>query len=338
MALDYATLSINWARDFDLQNTKDLIGFSQLDSLHRDDLSITPYNLSRYFLYNRDLPPNTLNGRLINDYIRYRGGFITAGNKINSKYSNFTTNDTITVYLTSNFHSGLNMLDNRIRDLRRLGTIGILTGETRDNEALTVGDFKKFSYYKGMIMMWSGTHDQLTKNLPYWRLCAPPHSDSSPVNTVVVPNLQGKFIMGGRSAGSASPKVGDTGGGNRIKLVVDNLPTHKHNYNIVLAGAQGSLGPNTTFYTGPNTITNGNNTQQHAHTGKDGTQVISDTINLVTRNPITNTEITIPPQQSVQFRRPSSISPNTENRGGDETHENRPPFYALAYIIYVGSN
>jgi len=341
MALDYAILSINWSKDVDLQNTKDLIGFSQADNQHRDDLSVTPFTLSRYFLYNRDLPTNTQNGRSINDYIRYRGGFITAGDKVNSKYSNFTTNNTITVYLTSNFHSGINMLgSNRIYHLRRIGTIDQLISETRDNEALTIGDFKRYSYHKGMIMMWSGTYETLQNNLPYWRLCAPPHSGNT-INNVLVPNLQGKFIMGGYPRNGSTPRVGDLGGSNRVQLTISNLPTHAHSYNIQLAGAVGSLstaeGGALTFYTGGGDIIDGNNIQGHADDGRSG-RTRGTTISGVTRLPYNFTTITIPTQPNVAFIRPSSIAPNTEDRGGNQSHENRPPFYALAYIIYVGSD
>ena len=111
------------------------------------------------------------------------------------------------------------------------------------------------------------------------------------------PNLQDNFIVG---AGS-NYGVGDTGGVNSVTLNATQIPSHKHAY----AFAQGSNGAIGEGYNGiSNVVNQGNVTELEQSGGPDG--------------------------QSL-----AKFTANTAPTGGDQAHENRPPYYALAFIMRV---
>ena len=79
---------------------------------------------------------------------------------------------------------------------------------------------------KGSIIMWSGT------NIPYGYVICDGKNGT--------PNLLNKFIIG--SGGNY--KVGDTGGNEKIKLTVNQLPPHNHNFSskrICKSGSDNSV-------------------------------------------------------------------------------------------------
>jgi hypothetical protein len=77
------------------------------------------------------------------------------------------------------------------------------------NEVITL---KKNQIPKGSIIMWSGT------NIPSgYALCDGKNG---------TPNLVNKFIIGS----SGNYKIGETGGNEKIKLSVNQLPPHNHNF------------------------------------------------------------------------------------------------------------
>lgn len=366
--MPYATLSINYGDIFDVQNTQDVLGVAGLDISQRDDIAVCPTTLAQYFLYNR-----TTEGRGSNfglnrpEYLNYPGGFITTESRVDTKHSDLHVEKNLFVSLTANFNTGFDMRNfevgkttARLTNIRRLPSIDILVNQSREDEVITIGDFKKYHYYPGMIMMWSGTFADLQRYLPFWRLCAPPDAGSS-FPGVTVPNLLGRFIMGGsysdytskdnftppRNFGTPT-KIGIAGGEDFVKLVPNNLESHNHENYIDFTGGyadlwsvdEGTTSPRRglTFYTDGGTFKPQTPLVSHSGGspgGNNTTQGPWTTIDGVTRETFATTTIsrTYTP---VVLTRPSLQRDDRENRGGDLVHENRPPYYALAYIIYVG--
>lgn len=372
--------------------------------LQSDVELINPLVVAQYALYNRELEDENF-GLDDNDYLGYAGGFLTVDDKVNSKINPFSILGNFSIYNKTEFERDIFVRDPRInanRSVRNLfqyntSFVNIYANNSPDKEALSVGDFRRGTHHRGMIMMWSGTLADLETNLPYWRLCAPPDSDSSPDNTVTIPNLLDTFIIsanyrnadnesydthqpidndfdtpGGRNFGSSIRlNVGTTGGFNEVSLSADQMPTHRHDVNFEVSNpgsfsVTGSLGLNpyvgggrltnilsatakarclnayscvhlggcSNKYDGPNTACplarrcgSGNGCASGATYFRNGYSVKSNelsddafpegTIGL-TDEPITVTQL------------------EETNRGIASNHENRPDFYVLAYIIYVG--
>ena len=168
------------------------------------------------------------------------------------------------------------------------------------------------SFPLGGIVMWSGTTQQIP---PGWYLC-----DGGTYGGLKTPDLRNKFIVGsaGNGTGNATvPSTGPTfdtagnisrnytthdyGGFVAHKLSYDEMPSHQHAY----AFAQGSGGGMGNNYesTGISVVINrGNLTELEQSGGPDG-------------------------------QRLAAFTANTGPAGTNYAHENRPPYYALAYIM-----
>lgn len=170
----------------------------------------------------------------------------------------------------------------------------------------------------GAIMMWSGS----IANIPTgWALCDGQNG---------TPNLQGRFIVGATtgivmfdSVGYNYP-VGTTGGKNKVALTVNQMPTHNHN--TASSVADGSV--------------TSDRQGAHRHTiesflDKGGTgwrhNLECDTCNEDQQ------QITPSNSDMVVLSENGSHSHTIQlkARGGGQAHENRPVFYALAYIMKV---
>jgi len=145
----------------------------------------------------------------------------------------------------------------------------------------------------GVIVMWSGS----IANIPEgWALCN---------GTNGTPDLTDRFIVG---AGRAYT-VGNKGGADSITLSINQMPAHAHTgtgsgstnstgAHTHTQGGGGSFddgGPNVPGSTSGGTLTNISSNGNHSHT-------VAVTLAL-------------------------------NNAGGGQAHENRPPYYALAYIM-----
>lgn len=111
------------------------------------------------------------------------------------------------------------------------------------------------------------------------------------------PDLQDRFIVG---AGSGYA-VGNIGGVNSVTLDTTQIPSHKHAY----AFAQGSNGSIGEGYNGITSVANLGNVAELEQNGVNDGQ------------------------------RLAAFTANTAPTGGDQAHENRPPYYALAFIMRV---
>ena len=111
------------------------------------------------------------------------------------------------------------------------------------------------------------------------------------------PDLRNRFIVGAGSTYSS----GDTGGHNEISLTTHQMPQHNHTFS-------GSASHSHNFTIGPNDTDN-------------------DYYNKVAYSDI-GSQNTYPTSSATV-----TISGTTGNNGSGGAHENRPPYYALSYIM-----
>lgn len=155
----------------------------------------------------------------------------------------------------------------------------------------------------GTMLMYSGVGWVDDETLPGWYACTAANVAQG------VPDLVGKFIYGGESAGL-------TGGANSLILTTSNLPTHKHTASHNHSASSSSTGAHThTIYKGnsnSNTITGGigfDNPSFNAQSGSAGNHSHSITVNTKTMD--------------------------TLDAGSSSAFDNRPAFYTSIFIQRV---
>jgi len=132
-----------------------------------------------------------------------------------------------------------------------------------------------------------------------WQLCN---------GTNGTPDLRGKFVVGLDQESDDYESIGDTGGEASHTLTESEMPQHKHNGMTERDG-------------------------QHSHS-------------VTVLDPITGSPVAgYKGSSDYQLRNKSttttpsgthSHSLDINNAGGSQDHENRPPYFTLAYIAYVG--
>lgn len=149
----------------------------------------------------------------------------------------------------------------------------------------------------GVILLWSGS----TSNIPTgWVLCDGQNS---------TPDLRDRFVVG---AGSTYA-VDATGGEASVTLTSDQIPAHNHSA--------------TSTVTDPgHSHTTSGRLVDSADGGSDD-YVMAD---LTTTGSTNDTQET---STSNSATTGVSVSTSIGNTGGGQSHENRPPYYALAYIM-----
>jgi len=167
-----------------------------------------------------------------------------------------------------------------------------------------VGKVKEYGYDllpRGVIVMWSGSIANIP---PGWALCDGGTYEAPDGTWVTTPNLRDRFIVGA----GGSYAVGATGGANTVTLTVEHLPSHSHTF----SGTTSSAGAHTHNFWGSGSQYEENNPLVEARSSSAGwwTGFIS-----------TSGEHT------------HSFSGTTSSVGGGQPHENRPPYYALAFIM-----
>lgn len=157
----------------------------------------------------------------------------------------------------------------------------------------------------GGIIMWTGTTAP-----DGWVLCNGENES---------PDLRGRFIVGyGENDDNTihDPvynKLNETGGAKSVALTKDEMPSHNHTIDQGGIHKHGITWPK-------------NQGDKHLDAGKparlvesndDGQSVASDAV----------------PQETDES---GSHTHNINSTGGGKAHENRPPFYVLAFIMYTG--
>jgi len=118
------------------------------------------------------------------------------------------------------------------------------------------------------------------------------------------PDLRDRFIVGA----GGSYNVGDTGGANTVTLTTNQMPRHDH--------AAGALTTSTAGL------------HRHSHIAPEAFATASGpgTIEGIQVGAVAG-----PTSQDGEHKH--TISGWTDYTGGGQAHENRPPYYALAYIM-----
>jgi microcystin-dependent protein len=160
----------------------------------------------------------------------------------------------------------------------------------------------------GIIAMWSGAVGAVPAG---WALCD---------GTNGTPNLKNRFIVG---AGDAYA-VGATGGADSVTLSESQIPGHTH----VISATTASAGAHSHSVSDPghshSTIqpvagsTSASSGGFYGQGGSASTSTATTGISLGTAAAHTH-----------------NVSASAATTGGGLSHENRPPYYALAYIMKV---
>lgn len=134
-----------------------------------------------------------------------------------------------------------------------------------------------------------------------WQLCD---------GTNGTPDLRGQFIVAYNPNDTDYDAIGKTGGAKQVALTEAQMPTHNHSGTTSSSGTHTHSIQHSTSNSGGNVaansgvITHNNNLDGNMSTTSAGAHTHSLTIN---------------------------------NAGLGQAHENRPPYYTLAYIIYTGN-
>lgn len=116
------------------------------------------------------------------------------------------------------------------------------------------------------------------------------------VDDLQTPDLSGKFVVGWQSGNEDYNIIGNTGGQDKVTLTTPEIPSHVHNFaDAYFIEAYDGIGINGSQWIG-------NNLYGSSKTDRDNSYV-------------------------------ALWDHDTRAAGGDQPHENRPPYYVLAYII-----
>jgi len=174
------------------------------------------------------------------------------------------------------------------------------------------------TYYmvpRGIIVMWSGDSASIPSG---WALCDGANA---------TPDLRGRFVVGYYSSDSDYNATGKIGGEKTHVITVGEMPVHYHSgatdnqsQGHTHSGSTSNNGSHAHSYAtrlgyygadGPNNGYWGNETS--ASTSLDGNHLHTFTTGDVSQN--------------------HAHAFSTDNTGNGQAHENRPPYYVLAFIM-----
>lgn len=206
----------------------------------------------------------------------------------------------------------------------------------------------------GAILMWSGSADNIPEG---WGLCdGSTYQRVDGTGTITAPDLRDRFIVG---AGNEYD-VGDTGGEKEVTLSTSQIPSHRHSSGTLSTSSDGDHSHSASSASagshshGSGTLKT-DTTGEHSHTyiGSGSTaQLDTGTDNWADRDTATkSTGFSGSHSHSITGSTASSgshshkitidtagshshtISGYTGYIGSGDSHENRPPYYALCFIM-----
>ena len=126
-------------------------------------------------------------------------------------------------------------------------------------------------------------------------------------------DLRGRFIVGHNPDDVDYDTVGNTGGEKEHTLTVDEMPAHNHTAGSTPAGSHNHNTDNT----------NGMVRETGAYTTGISTDNTLNEIDVIHAYPL-------------DYDGSHQHTITVQNKGGGQAHENRPPYYALAFIQFKG--
>ena len=205
---------------------------------------------------------------------------------------------TLTAADRTQFRANAKVLRNDASDTFT-GTLTVTGGDvivTPPNEFVGYGTIPK-----GGIIMWSGSVIPLG-----WALCN---------GTLGTPDLRGKFIVGSGTTYS----IGASGGSESVTLTVAQMPLHNHD----ISGVTGHLHPFKKVSPGRD---GDNNSGSHAFRTEDPGFLNNPNYNIQGQPDIVDEN-----QHVMDYA--GAHTHTMSAQGGGQAHENRPPYYALAFIM-----
>ena len=170
----------------------------------------------------------------------------------------------------------------------------------------------------GAILMWSGAVDAIPTG---WALCDGRNG---------TPDLRDRFIVGA----GGSYDVGDTGGSNTVTLTTSQIPSHNHTASSSSSGTHNHTGTTSLERIGDQNVTGDIYAVVGVYTNAVN-EVVSDVgiwsaVRSLNPTPInTNHSHTFTTSSKGSHSHSITIS----STGGGQAHENRPPYYALCFIM-----
>ena len=165
----------------------------------------------------------------------------------------------------------------------------------------------------GCILLWSGAANAIPSGFV---LCNGSNS---------TPDLRGKFVVGYHD-GNGDYDVGDTGGAETVTLTEAQIPSHNHTFSSSHTHGSGSYSTNTTG--------SHNHTWQRQDVGINNGYRPWPASNNDCKSTTVNTGSNGNHSHTITGTSGSgTASGTTGNAGSGNAHENRPPYYALCYIM-----
>lgn len=177
----------------------------------------------------------------------------------------------------------------------------------------------------GVIMMWSGANASIPSG---YALCTGQTvSRTDGAGTITTPDLRDRFIVGS----GTTYATGNTGGANTVTLSTGQLPSHTHTLN--LSGSVGAAGAHSHSVNDPGHA-HGITIRASDRTGAgNGFIAGPNTANFGYGTDGAGTGISI--NGVADHTHALSLSGSANATGSGDAHENRPPYFALAFIMKV---
>ncbi len=170
----------------------------------------------------------------------------------------------------------------------------------------------------GAIIMWSGAINDIPVG---WALCDGSNG---------TPDLRDRFIVGA----GGSYNVGNTGGSDTVRLTTSQVPSHNHTASISSSGTHNHTGTTSLERIGDQNV-DGDIYAVMGVYKNSVNEAVSDVgiwsaIRSLNPTPInTNHSHTFTTSSNGSHSHSITIS----STGGGQAHENRPPYYALCFIM-----
>lgn len=165
----------------------------------------------------------------------------------------------------------------------------------------------------GVILLWSGSAASIPAG---WKLCD---------GTSGTPDLRDRFVVG---AGS-SYAVGATGGADSVTLTTAQMPSHSHSFSATTGTAGNHNHGMTTAGSHYHTVYGSNSSGIVTAVKVENRTSVAE---FLTGSP-TNYAGDHTHSIDYQGNHSHTVSGTTGGAGSGSSHENRPPYYALCYIM-----